>query len=147
MNNNAWINPDGSLVENADVLFATVYNLSVAEWAVVLRIHTAACDRTGALSSFRELLGMIKRGEYGGGFMEEWEVSLGIEDCVPDGKAHKPFWARGVNMLGYSLNSLRLAHLDFENTEVSRSSRFVRLKMNSDDTSRILSVSLSNGLS
>lgn len=146
MNNNAWINPDGSLVENADVLFATVYNLSVAEWAVVLRIHTAACDRTGALSSFRELLGMIKRGEYGGGFKEEWEVSLGIEDCVPDGKAHKPFWARGVNMLGYSLNSLRLAHLDFENTEVSRSSRFVRLKMNSDDTSRILSGCESRGI-
>lgn len=147
MNNNAWIDPDGYVVENADVLFANVYGLSEAEWAVVLRIHTAACDRTGALSCLRELLGMMKRGEDGGGFKEEWEVSLGIEECVPDGKAHKPFWARGINMLGYSLNSLRLAHLDFENADVSRSSEFVRLKMNSEDTSQILSVSVVHGLS
>lgn len=146
MNNNAWSNPDGTFVENADVLFANVYGLSESEWAVVLRIHTAACDRTGALSCLRELLGMMKRGENGGGFKEDWEISLGIEDCVPDGKAHKPFWARGVNMLGYSLNSLRMAHLDFENTEVSRSSEFVRLKMNSDDTSWMVSGCESRGI-
>ena len=52
-------------------------------------------------------------GENQGGIAEEYEneveVSLGIEDYIPSGKGNKPFWARGIDMLGYSLNSSRLS--------------------------------------
>lgn len=82
-------------------------------------------------------MGNEMRGEEGGG----GEASLGIEDYIPKGKAHKPLWARGVDMLGYSLNSFRLGNLDFEDVESPRCSQFVRLKINADDTERILNVS------
>lgn len=130
------------------MLCASVYTLSDDEWAVVLRLHTAACDRTGSVSTLRELMGLMT--EEGGGaereIKEDWEVSLGIEECIPSGKANKPFWARGVDMLGYSLNSLRLTNLDFRNTELSRCSQLVGLKLNSDETSRILTGCKSRGI-
>ncbi|CAI0462283.1 unnamed protein product [Linum tenue] len=40
-------------------------------------------------------------------------LGLGIEEYIPSGRANKPFWARGEDMLGYSLNALRTAHLEF----------------------------------
>lgn len=109
---------------------------------MALRLHTSACDRTSALALLRELLGLIG----GEGFDssesgKEMEVNLGIEDDIPSGKANKPLWARGVDMLGYSLNSLRLANLSFKDTEAPRMSQVVRLQLNSEDTDRILSVS------
>lgn len=71
---------------------------------------------------------------------ENDEVSLGIEDLIPNGKANKPFWARGVDMLGYSLNSFRLANLEFRDTDSPRYSQVVRLQMNPQDTEKLLSV-------
>lgn len=76
-----------------------------------------------------------------GGDAKETEGSLGIEDCVPFGAGNKPFWARGVDMLGYSLNSFRTANLEFKDTVSPRMSRLVRLQMNAHQTARILSVS------
>lgn len=72
---------------------------------------------------------------------KEMKMSRGIEDCIPCGQDSKPFWARGVDMLGYSLNSFRLANLSFKDTTSPRLSRVVRLRMNADDTALILSVS------
>lgn len=71
----------------------------------------------------------------------EMEGSLGIEDCVPRGVGSKRFWARGVDMLGYSLNSFRTANLEFKDTVSARMSRVVRLQMNAHQTATILSVS------
>ncbi len=72
---------------------------------------------------------------------ESGEVNLGIEQLIPPGKANKPFWARGVDMLGYSLNSFRLANLDFRGTDSPRSSQILRLQMNPQDTEKLLAVS------
>lgn len=119
------------------MFFASVYEVAEDRWAVALRLHTSACDRTSAVALLREMMGNEMRGEEGGG----GEASLGIEDYIPKGKAHKPLWARGVDMLGYSLNSFRLGNLDFEDVESPRCSQFVRLKINADDTERILNVS------
>lgn len=69
------------------------------------------------------------------------EVSLGIEDLVPEGKTYKPFWARGVDVLGYSLNSLRLTNLGFGDVESSQCSEVVRLQIEKAKTCRILEVS------
>lgn len=129
-----------------DMLFASIYALSTAEWVVVVRLHVSACDRTTAVSLLRELLVLVSEGEGGGTPMEmgknKGEISLGIEKLIPSGKAKKPLWAHGVDMLSYSVNSLRLTNLKFKDTRPSRSSEVVRLQLNQNDTERILGVSL-----
>ncbi|KAL2503033.1 hypothetical protein Fot_36881 [Forsythia ovata] len=140
LNKNAWQNLDPSVDTVADLFFASTYTLENGRWVVALRLHTSACDRTSALALLRELLGLI--GGEGLDSLElgkDMEISLGIEDYIPSGKGNKPFWARGVDMLGYSLNSLRFANLSFKDTESPRMSQVVRLQLNSEDTDRILS--------
>ncbi|KAL8505110.1 hypothetical protein ACS0TY_016351 [Phlomoides rotata] len=131
LNKNAWQNPDPS--SDTDVSFASLYALENSKWVLALRHHTSACDRTSMAALLSGMLGV--EAEDG----KEMEGSLGIEDCVPSGAGNKPFWARGVDMLGYSLNSFRTANLEFKDTVSPRMSRVVRLQMNADDTARILS--------
>lgn len=69
------------------------------------------------------------------------EVNLGIEDLIPCGKGKKAMWVRGMDMLSYSVNSLRLTNLKFNDTKSTRVSQVVRLQMNEDDTQRVLNVS------
>jgi hypothetical protein len=142
LNQNSW---SSSCSNTTDMLlFATIYALPNTEWVVVLRLHVSVCDRTTAVSLLRELLvlmceeeGEKEMGNQGG------EVSLGIEDLIPRGKAKKkPLWARGVDMLSYSLSSLSLTNLKFDDTRSPRSSHVVRLQMNQTETHIILSVSL-----
>ncbi|CAK9143539.1 unnamed protein product [Ilex paraguariensis] len=119
INTNTWCANNDSLDSQIDVFFASVYTLSDDRWAVMRRLQTSACDWTSAVSLLRELLSLIGEGkkeelELQREVEEEMEVGLGIEDYIPPGKANKPFWARGVDMLGYSLNSLRLANLNFK---------------------------------
>lgn len=79
----------------------------------------------------------------GGGFEigDNGEIGLGIENLIPNGKANKSLWARGLDMLGYSLNSFRLANLEFKDANSERFSQMIRLKMNSDETQKLLAVS------
>lgn len=72
---------------------------------------------------------------------DEEKISLGIEDLIPSGKAKKTLWARGVDMFGYSVGSLRLTNLKFKDTRSPRSSQVVRLQMNKNETQRIIAVS------
>ncbi|KAL0344800.1 UNVERIFIED_CONTAM: hypothetical protein Sradi_4311300 [Sesamum radiatum] len=140
LNTNSWQNPDPS--SDTDVFFASLYTLEKSKWVLALRLHTSACDTAAALALLKELMGLVGDGDGEGIETEqgkEVEVSLGIEEYIPSGQGNKPFWARGVDMLGYSLNSLRLANLSFKNTESPRMSRVIRLQMNAEDTCRILS--------
>lgn len=137
MSRNMWLNPDPSSDTHTDVFFVSVYTLSDDKSAVMLRLHTAACDRAAAAALLRKLLELVgERTERE--LSKEGVVNLGIEDYIPNGKANKPFWARGVDMLGYSMNSFRLANLEFKDIQLPRSSEFIRLKMSSEDTDRIL---------
>ena len=79
----------------------------------------------------------------GGGFEigDNGEIGSRIEDLIPSGKAHKPLWARGLDMLGYSLNSFRFANLEFKDASSERFSQMIRLKLNSDETQKLLAVS------
>ncbi|XP_030441299.1 uncharacterized protein LOC115663442 [Syzygium oleosum] len=141
MNRNAWRGSgDDDADADADVFHASLYHLSEDRWALALRLHTAACDRAAAAALLRKLLlAAAAEGRNGEELQEEEEEAyLGIEELVPSGKANKPFWARGMDLLGYSLNSFRLANLEFVEAEPPRCSRMVRLKMNRDDTQRLV---------
>ncbi|XP_022766090.1 uncharacterized protein LOC111310975 [Durio zibethinus] len=149
LNQNVWnsSHPNNTSFSNQnDLFFASVYGLPTARWALVLRLHAAACDRTTAVSLLRELLTLMRTEEEETGsqqgqkevMMNKGEVSLAIEDLIPKGKAKKTLWARGVDMLGYSVNSLRLTNLKFKDAKSPRSSQVVRLLISPDDTDRIL---------
>ncbi|KAL2939213.1 Phosphocarrier protein HPr [Bienertia sinuspersici] len=145
LNNNPWENLDRSSSScSVDVMHVSVYEIEEGQkWAVMMKLHTGVCDRTAAVAVMKELMGlmMIKNG--GGaqtqqGNDTESEVLKGVEEYIPSGKTNKPFWSRGVDMLGYSLNSFRLSNLEFNDPDSPRSSRVVRLLLDSDHTTKLL---------
>ncbi|XP_076887762.1 uncharacterized protein LOC143538004 [Bidens hawaiensis] len=146
MNTNPWLSTNkANQVTETDIMFVSMYNLPDQQWAVVLRLHTAACDRAAAAFLFRELLGLLGGGAEKENAKEEG-VGLAIEDCIPAGKANKPFWARGADMLRYSVNSFRFSNLDFKETGFPTSTQLVRMKIGSEDTEKILSGRKSKGI-
>lgn len=84
--------------------------------------------------------GATENGEKGG----EKEMGMAIEDLIPEGKRNKPFWARGLDMLGYSLNSFRLGNLEFVDADSPRCSKVVRLQLDAHHTQRLVAVSHSS---
>lgn len=114
---------------------------------LTLRLHTGACDRTSAVTLLREFMRETTADEGHVEEEEEEEVGLGkaIEEMVPSGKGDKPFWARGIDVLGYSLNAVRFSNLSFVDAEDSnRRSQVVRMKLESDQTLKLVAVSLSS---
>ncbi|XP_022744056.1 uncharacterized protein LOC111294996 [Durio zibethinus] len=157
LNQNAWNNCHNnkpSFSTKNDMFFASVYALPGARWVLVLRLHASACDRTTAVSLLRELLTLMGTEEEETGsqqgqreiMMDKGEISLAIEDLIPKGKAKKTVWARGVDMLGYSVNSLRLTNLKFKDAKSPRSTQVVRLMISTDDTERILAGCKARGI-
>lgn len=143
MNRNAWRDSGGGGDDGdgagTDVFHASLYHLSEDRWALALRLHTGACDRAAAAALLRRLLLVAaEEGRDGDREEEAADANRGIEELIPSGKANKPFWARGMDLLGYSLNSFRLAHLEFVDAESPRCSRMMRLKMNREDTQRLI---------
>lgn len=138
-----WGNEEGDDGGGDDVMFASCYDVEEGKWAVVLRLHTAACDRVAAAALLRQLLKML--GEEGEMEVEGTKggVGLTVEEYVPAAKAHKRFWTRGIDMLGYSLNSFRLSNFEFQDSVSPRSSQVIRLQMNAQDTDCLLKVSCS----
>ncbi|KAE8692525.1 hypothetical protein F3Y22_tig00110833pilonHSYRG00231 [Hibiscus syriacus] len=125
LNQNAWTSSATST--KTDVVFASVYALPGANGCVlVLCLHAAACDRTTAVSLLRELLTLMAVEEEGRIeiTVNKGEMSLAIEDLVRRGMAKKTIWARGVDMLSYSVSSLRLTNLKFIDAKSQRSMVF-----------------------
>ncbi|KAL5806542.1 hypothetical protein ACOSQ4_029275 [Xanthoceras sorbifolium] len=149
LNQNVWHSPNPPSEMESKMFFVSVYALSETQWVVVFRLHTSVCDRAAAAALLREVLKLIGDSN-GEGIKEEYEkrfeVSLGIEEYIPSGKVNKPFWARGMDILGYSLNSFRLANINFVDANSPRYSQVVRLQMNPDDTQRLLSGCESRGI-
>ncbi|KAB2034862.1 hypothetical protein E1A91_D04G116100v1 [Gossypium mustelinum] len=153
LNQNAWVS--SSCTTKHDVFFASVYALPGAtRWVLVLRLHAAACDRTTAVSLLRELLTLMAIEEEETGFqqgqkeitMNKGEISLAMEDILPKGIVKKTLWARGVDMLSYSVNSLRFTNLRFKDAKSPRSTQVVRLLINPDDTQKILTGCKARGI-
>lgn len=141
LNRNDWSELDSGPVR---VFFASLYELAGGKWILALRLHTAACDRTAAPAILWALEREIE--SPGSGPAEDSgdgvaECGLGIEDLVPKGKGNKVFWARGVDMLGYSLNAFRLTNLEFKDPSWPRNSRVVRLQMDKEETLGLVEVS------
>uniref|UniRef100_A0A453FZI5 Condensation domain-containing protein n=1 Tax=Aegilops tauschii subsp. strangulata TaxID=200361 RepID=A0A453FZI5_AEGTS len=141
LNSNPWASEPGP--DGAPVLFAALYELPppAGGAALFVRIHTAACDRAASAALLRELLAHLG----GAGDPEEEEaaaVEAGLEDRIPQKDAWKPFWARGVDMVGYSINGLRTSTLPFEETGTARSTQMVRLGFGREETTRLLDVSV-----
>ncbi|PHT74555.1 hypothetical protein T459_21832 [Capsicum annuum] len=137
-NNSSWVNTSDS---NTDVLFVSIYQLNDEKSVLTLRIHTSVCDRATGIALMSKLVELMRE-ENGEGtkseLLKKMEVGLGIEECIPAGKANKPFWARGMDMVGYGLNSLRYSNLKFMDSESTRESQVVKLGLNKQDTLRIL---------
>ncbi|XVF07640.1 hypothetical protein REPUB_Repub06bG0156800 [Reevesia pubescens] len=150
LNRNSWNCSNDH--DDQDVFFVSLYTLSETRWVVVLRLHTSVCDRAAAVGLLSELLELVGGGRAKveeiekGNEEKEVELSLGIEDMIPSGKANKPFWVRGIDMLGYSLNSFRLANLNFVDANSARRSQLVRLQMNPDETDRLVAGCKSRGI-
>ncbi|XP_062005440.1 uncharacterized protein LOC133722577 [Rosa rugosa] len=145
LNLNTWRDPDPPSA-GTDVLFASTYTLSESQWALVLRLHTSACDRASAAALLKELLGSVGGGGTGRELKGNGEVISALEDLIPNGKANKPFWARGVDMLGYSLNSLRLSNIEFKDVNLARTTQMVKLRLNPEHTDKLLAGCKSRGI-
>ncbi|KAM7263052.1 hypothetical protein ACFE04_000735 [Oxalis oulophora] len=142
INRNDWADVT---VTVTDLFYVSVYTISETQWTVALRLHTGACDRVGAVSLLRELLELMACGGGGDGDddveLEKGNVEegiLGIESLVPNGKGSKWFWSRGIDMIGYSLNSFRLSQMEFIDAESPRRSQIVRLRMDRTQTQSLL---------
>ncbi|KAM0917178.1 hypothetical protein ACQ4PT_009619 [Festuca glaucescens] len=115
INRNPWATaapgPDG-----APVLFAALYELLGGGAALFVLIHTAVCDRAASQALLRELLALLA----GDAEVKEEAaaVEAGMERRMPKNDAWKSLWARGVDMVGYSIKSLRTSTLPFRHGEV-----------------------------
>lgn len=149
LNKNAWTDPHRWINGERGVFFVSLYDLSDGgeERVLTLRLHTGACDRTSAVTLLREFMRETTADE--GHVEEEEEVGLGkaIEEMVPSGKGDKPFWARGIDVLGYSLNAVRFSNLSFVDAEDSnRRSQVVRMKLESDQTLKLVAGCKARGI-
>ncbi|KAJ8537628.1 hypothetical protein K7X08_014168 [Anisodus acutangulus] len=138
---NPSLNIATSLDSDTDVFFTSIYQLNDEKSVLTLRIHTSICDRAASLALLRKLLELMSEEDGEGAELElgeNVEVGLGIEEYIPTGKANKPFWVRGIDMVGYGLNSLRFSNLKFMDSESTRGSQVVKLQLNKEDTDHIL---------
>ncbi|XP_039068369.1 uncharacterized protein LOC120214571 [Hibiscus syriacus] len=119
LNHNAWTSSTTSFSTKTDVVFASSYALpSAARWALTLM---------GVEDENEKEITMNKG-----------EISLASEYLLPKGMAKKTLWARGVDMLSYSVNFLSLTNLKFKDAKSPRSTQVVRLLINPDNTDKIL---------
>ncbi|KAL1545685.1 hypothetical protein AAHA92_22378 [Salvia divinorum] len=149
LNDSQWRNPNSFPCSGADVIHAAMYALSETQSIVAVRLHASVCDRTTAESILREMMELVVEVEGGrkfAGIDNGGEGSSGIEALVPRGAGKKTLWAHGVDMLGYSVSSLRLSNLKFKNTKVARYSEVVRFKMDTHQTALVLAGCKSRGI-
>lgn len=149
INRNPWAaaapEPDG-----APVLFAALYQLPppAGGAALFILIHTAVCDRAASEALLSELLALLGGAGVGDPEVkgETAAVEAGLEKRIRKKDARKPLWARGVDMVGYSIDGLRASTLPFEETGTARSTKMVRLRLDREDTTRLLDACKENGV-
>jgi hypothetical protein len=133
LNRNPWAEPDS----DAPVLFATLYELPPPGGAALfVRIHTVACDRSAAAALARELMSLLGGADDAEREPEEAAAEAGFEERIPQRDTWKPFWARGMDMVGYSINGLRTSTLPFVETGTERSTHRLRLGLGRHGTGR-----------
>ncbi|KAJ3677944.1 hypothetical protein LUZ60_001747 [Juncus effusus] len=138
LNRNPWSEP--SYDDPVPVFFTTVYESpQLDQFVLCLRFHTAACDRASAVSILKELL-ILMASEANGDETSIDDVALkaGIEELIPKRDSSKPFWMRGKDLLGYSINGLRSSTFQFEDTESERRTEMIRFVFTKEETQNLL---------
>ncbi|CAH8375775.1 unnamed protein product [Eruca vesicaria subsp. sativa] len=147
LNKNTWIDPHRWINDECGVFFVSLYDLNGEERVLSFRLNTGACDRTSAVTLLREFMRETTVGERDGHVAEEEGLGKAIEEMVPSGKGDKPFWARGIDVLGYSLNAFRFSNLSFVDVEEpNRRSQVVRMKLERDQTLKLVAGCKARGI-
>lgn len=148
LNRNPWASASGPDAAAAPVLFAALYELPPPAGGVALlvRIHTVACYRAASAALARELIALLAGAGDPGEEEEAAAVDAGLEERIPQRDSWKPFWARGVDMVGYSINGLRTSTLPFVETGTARSTQMLRLGFGREETARLLDACKENGV-
>ncbi|KAL1199900.1 hypothetical protein V5N11_013149 [Cardamine amara subsp. amara] len=153
MNKNTWIDPHRWINSESPVFVVSLYDLNDdgEKRILTFRLNTAACDRTAAVTLLREFMKETSAEGCSNGTVAVTETTerLGeaIEEMIPSGKGDKPFWARGIDVLGYSLNAFRFSNLDFVDAENSnRRSQVVRLQLERDQTVKLVAGCKARGI-
>ncbi|KAL2652045.1 hypothetical protein R1flu_020173 [Riccia fluitans] len=122
---------------------------------LTIRVHTAICDRVSAATVMMDLLKALRHPSSSidaddnfarlGNEGESLAVSacknnklMAIEDAIPPGQANKPFWAHGIDLIGYSLGSRRHAFLPFADPDEPRRSKFIHAALSVEQTQLLL---------
>ncbi|KAI3728771.1 hypothetical protein L6452_17413 [Arctium lappa] len=144
LNVNEWSTSRSLCMGGLCLWFANLYMLPEEKWLLVMRFHTAVCDRTTVVSLIKELSEVM--GEREGGRYEEDQGNVAIEELIPIGKAKKTMWAHGKDMVAYSVNAFRLTNLKFKDVKGPLRSQVVRFKMNTQETHMLLAGCKSRGI-
>lgn len=141
------------------VIEARLYRFPNTDSLIIMKLHPAAADDVSTVSVFSQFLKHLQdfvMAEENGEDLQELinrrlsvemekrlemdeEVPPCVEDAIPPGMASKPFWARGLDVLGYGLSSFRHALIPLENViDNNRKSRIIITDFGESDTSKIL---------
>lgn len=114
-----------------------LYLLPESQSLLVLRLHAAAADMASTATIVKHIVSSLRRSE--GRVPHDGEAVLpSVEDAIPPGQANKPFWAHGVDVVGYGLVSRRHAYLPFDDTDGVRTSNLLRGSLTVNATTLLL---------
>ncbi|CAI5979589.1 unnamed protein product [Closterium sp. NIES-64] len=152
--------------ESASLLCFRMYRLHEGRSLILFRAHTSVCDRKSAGIIVEDLLSFLDDEVNGSGSRsglgsandcsgdepssqdkdqsakiqkEELPVSSlkDVESCIPPELSRKPFWAHGLDVVGYGLNSRRYSWLPFHDSSSERQSALIRSGLSRSDTERL----------
>ncbi|CAM6123423.1 unnamed protein product [Calypogeia fissa] len=170
LNTNMWPELQHCL-EPIDMFVVRLYLLPEDRSLVVLRLHTAVCDRVAAATVLVDLLKALRDvtvgvEDVGSSAVQEIPSQasnlgrqcssdsttethnfISVEESIPPGKANKPFWAHGIDILGYSLGTRRHALLPFDEPNSPRSSKFFHCILSVDHTKQLVEACEKRGTS
>jgi hypothetical protein len=113
-----------------------LYLLPQSQSLLVLRLHAAAADMASTATIVKHIVSSLHSRSEAPGDGEA--VLPSVEDAIPPGQANKPFWAHGVDVVGYGLVSRRHAYLPFDDTDGVRTSNLLRGALTVNATSLLL---------
>jgi len=152
------MNTTFSLQKPFRVIEARLYRFPNTDSLIILKLHPAAADYVSAVGITSQLLKHLHNfvmAEENGEDLQELidrrlsielekrlemheEIPTSVEDAIPPGKARKPFWAHGLDVLGYGLSAFRHAILPLENVVDNRKSRILIADFGESATSKML---------
>ncbi|KAG0631303.1 hypothetical protein M758_1G242100 [Ceratodon purpureus] len=142
------------------VFVPKLYLLPESKSLLVIRLHASAADMASTATIVKCIVSSLHRRSGGESKIagdvegvenrnsaEQGAVLPSVEDAIPPGQANKPFWAHGVDVVGYGLVSRRHAYLPFDDTESLRASKLIRGALTVEATNLLLKECKNHGVS